>query len=168
MIYTNTLLEDAIEELYLYVGIRDPDYSVEEMADKLGIVILDYKLPFSIPGHIFLNPQLSKEKKKELFAHELSHDLYHVGLQINMPMDFRNLQEWQARNFALHFCIPTFMLKKMELPNNRAAASAKIAETFHVTYPFAYKRLKQYEKRIVEAWFHDYLINSINNKTTYF
>ncbi|MGG3452037.1 ImmA/IrrE family metallo-endopeptidase [Domibacillus aminovorans] len=54
------------------------------------------------------------------------------------------MQEWQANSFALHFCIPTFMLGKLELTDHRQAAIAIIAQTFDVEYGFAEERLEHW------------------------
>lgn len=60
---------------------------------------------------------------------------------------FRELQEFQAKQFMYHFCVPTFMLLQMTLPNLRQQAILHIAQTFHVTRDFAEKRLALFEQR---------------------
>ncbi|OAH60915.1 hypothetical protein AWH49_14685 [Domibacillus aminovorans] len=54
------------------------------------------------------------------------------------------MQEWQANSFALHFCIPTFMLEKLELTDHKQAAIAIIAQTLSVEYGFAEERLERW------------------------
>ncbi|WP_371811524.1 hypothetical protein [Sporosarcina sp. Te-1] len=47
---------------------------------------------------------------------------------------FIELLEWQADNFAMHFCVPTFMLDRILLPPDQKAAIHLIMETFKVDY----------------------------------
>lgn len=82
-----------------------------------------------------------------------------------MPKAFRLKQEYQARNFALHFCIPTFMLRKINLPSERNHAIAVIADTFEVTNSFAAARLDHYEKQIDGFLFHDKLLKHYETMT---
>ncbi|WP_010532472.1 ImmA/IrrE family metallo-endopeptidase [Lentibacillus jeotgali] len=161
MNYITTPLEDHVANMYYKIGISEPDSSIEEIARRLGIVLLYRKKPsFSMEGVITLNPFTSKEVRKITFAHELYHTLYHVGTQIDMPHLFRQLQEWQATNFAYHFCVPTFMLQKLKLPAYRSEAITFIAETFCVTNQFAKERLTIYEKQIIGTLFHERLSSS--------
>ncbi|WNS79165.1 hypothetical protein RRU94_07150 [Domibacillus sp. DTU_2020_1001157_1_SI_ALB_TIR_016] len=55
------------------------------------------------------------------------------------------LQEWQAKTFALHFCMPTFMLEKLDLPFDKRPAINKAAELFNLEYSFVEKRLALWE-----------------------
>lgn len=54
------------------------------------------------------------------------------------------MQEWQANSFALHFCIPTFMLETIELTDHKQAATAIIVQTFGVEYEFAEEQLERW------------------------
>lgn len=159
MKYITTPLEDLVEELYEEIGVMDPNYPIEGIADKLGIYLSYFRLPlpFTIPGNIVLNPFHSKEKQKETFAHELNHNLHHAGVQLNMPEQFRLMQEHKAHNFAYHFAVPTFMLRKMRLPKYRNQAVDFIAKNFGVTHAFADKRLEHYERQV--SWFRCLYIN---------
>ncbi|HLS08140.1 MULTISPECIES: ImmA/IrrE family metallo-endopeptidase [Lentibacillus] len=148
MNYVSTLIEDTVEELYLKMGIVDPDHSIEDIAQRLGIQLYYFrKPPFVSRGCIYLDPAIPLEKRKEVFSHELAHILYHSGVQLFMTESFRLLQESQADNFALHFAVPTFMLRELVL-SERNQAITSIASTFHVTHNFAAKRLNHYEKQI--------------------
>lgn len=148
MRYTNTMLEDLVQDLYSKIRIADPNHSIDEIARRLRINLFYFRSPsFSTEKFISINPYLSPEKQKEVFAHELAHVLYHVGVQFNMPELFRLKQEFQAKNFSLHFCIPTFMLKKIEIPGDRNCAVLLLAETFGVTEKFASERLEKYERQ---------------------
>lgn len=72
---------------------------------------------------------------------------------IKMHPLFVELQEWQADNFALHFCIPTFMLQRIRLPPDRQAAVCFIAETFNDEIEFAELRLDRYLQKLYVGGF---------------
>lgn len=167
MKYITTYLEDSVQKLYQKMDVKDPNHSIIDIANRLEIYISFCILPFSIPRNIILDPLLSKEKQKEVFAHELGHRLNHAGLQTDIPDEFRRLQEYQAINFALHFCIPTFMLLKIDMPRYRNQAIQMIAETFGVTCEFSKKRLNHFEKQIQGALFHENLMKCSEMKEKY-
>ncbi|MDA6790899.1 hypothetical protein OSL42_26375, partial [Escherichia coli] len=56
-----------------------------------------------------------------------------------------------------HFCVPTFMLLKLRLPNTRGQAVDYIAETFRVTHMFAKKRLEVFENKVNSSLFFEEL-----------
>jgi len=168
MNYTKTLLEDAVEKLYKKLEITDPNHPIDDVARKLNIELHYFeKFPFAMRGTITLDPRLPKKKQKEVFAHELAHVMYHVGIQIIMPESFREKQEYQARNFAFHFCIPTFMMKQMDLHKDRYRAVEEIADTFGVTNKFADERLIHYEKQINGFLFHQELLKCSEQSEKY-
>ncbi|MGY0692665.1 ImmA/IrrE family metallo-endopeptidase [Virgibacillus sp. FSP13] len=168
MKYVMTPLEDLIKKLYQKIGVTDPDHPIDDIALRLDIDLIYLKhFPCSSRGCIVLDPRLSAEKLKEIFGHELAHVLYHVGIQLIMPEMFRQMQEYQARNFALHFCIPTFMLQQINFPEYRCQAISVVAETFGVTNEFAAERLKHYENQITGALFHEELLKCSETTTKY-
>ncbi|MET1032334.1 ImmA/IrrE family metallo-endopeptidase [Domibacillus tundrae] len=64
------------------------------------------------------------------------------------------LQEWQANTFALHFCIPTFMLQKLDLPFHKQLAITEVAHIFGVAYTFAEERLALYEIQMMGVMYN--------------
>ncbi|MCT8138594.1 ImmA/IrrE family metallo-endopeptidase [Anaerobacillus sp. CMMVII] len=98
---------------------------------------------------ININPKLTPQEQWEDFGHELCHALRQYGSQLSMPDDYIFYQEEKADNFALHFCVPTFMLERIDLPQYRTKAIEVIAETFHVTFEFAKKRLEKHEQQLL-------------------
>jgi Zn-dependent peptidase ImmA (M78 family) len=76
---------------------------------------------------------------------ELYHLLCHSGNQTELSFPFVQLQEWQAKTFALLFCMPTFMLEKLDLPFHRQLAINEASHTFNVEYSFAEERLALWE-----------------------
>ncbi|OES43522.1 ImmA/IrrE family metallo-endopeptidase [Domibacillus iocasae] len=150
MVYTKTHLEDFIESIYTNIGIYHPrQLTPEEIAARLGLV-LDYVdgtskcVELGQFSLIMLNQNLSSAAQWQEFAHELCHLLRHAGNQHNLPPFFLKMQEWQAKSFALHFCIPTFLLEKLDLTDNKKSAIGIIAQTFGVEYDFAEERLEQW------------------------
>ena len=61
-----------------------------------------------------------------------------------MPTTFINLQEWQAKQFAYHFCVPTFMLDDLE-----EVTVYEIMNQFNVDEEFAVRRLEMYQNKIL-------------------
>src|SRR5699024_576158 len=118
------------------------------------------KPPFVSRGCIYLDPAIPRKKRKEVFSHELEHILFHSGVQLFMTESFRRMQEWQANNFALHFAVPTFMLRELVL-RERNQAIDTIATTFHVTHNFAAKRLNHYEKQIQGLILHEKISSKV-------
>ncbi|MGG3452310.1 ImmA/IrrE family metallo-endopeptidase [Domibacillus aminovorans] len=150
MVYCKTYLEEFVENLYTTLSIQNPsqlDYQI--IAKQLGIRVKDtFGSSTCLQGgsvsYILLNNKLSKESKWQEFAHELCHLLRHAGNQLTVPEPFLEMQEWQANSFALHFCIPTFMLEKLDLSAYKQVTIAEIAQTFGVEYDFAEERLERW------------------------
>lgn len=138
-------LEDFIYDLYKSINILEPyDLDTETIAKKMGVKIVYEKQLFRINNEIIL---INSTKKQEWmnFGHELGHYLRHSGSQVNMHPLFIDLQEWQANNFAYHFCVPIFMLDKL---NIRSAYD--IMNYFDVDYNFAVDRLEMYKVKYHE------------------
>ncbi|MCI2256560.1 hypothetical protein L2D08_19675 [Domibacillus sp. PGB-M46] len=55
-------------------------------------------------------------------------------MDYSASLHFVQLQEWQAKTFTLHFCMPTFMLEKLDLLLDKRLAVNKAAELFNVEY----------------------------------
>ncbi|ALX47611.1 ImmA/IrrE family metallo-endopeptidase [Lentibacillus amyloliquefaciens] len=167
MKYITTPLEDSIQKLYWRIGIKEPKHSIEDIATRLGISICYQKIPLSADGIIFIDPLQNKCKQREVFTHELGHVLQHVGVQLGMPEDFRHMQEAKARNFALHFTVPTFMLLELSMPKYRNQAVNLIAERFGVTHDFADERLLHYERQITGELFFEELLKGNESTEDY-
>ncbi|WP_338754229.1 ImmA/IrrE family metallo-endopeptidase [Bacillus sp. FJAT-52991] len=157
----STILEDYIFSLYQSIGIYKPDQlDVETIAARLGVV-LEYddkssksfelgEIPF-----IVLNNQFIPQQQWQDFGHELGHLLRHCGNQTVLPSSFREMQEWQANNFAQHFCIPTFMLEKMMFPWRKQEVIYTIAQVFHVEFTFAAERLERWLRQKESLYFYE-------------
>ncbi|MFC7061651.1 ImmA/IrrE family metallo-endopeptidase [Halobacillus seohaensis] len=161
MYYYTTNVEDFVRDIYYGLEIDHPDQLIiEEIARKLDIYVVYWDKDSQVinwdnEANIFLNRDLSTRSTWQQFAHELCHPKRHAGNQSVMPLEFIHYQEWDAHSFSLHFCIPTFMLLKMELPFNRRHAVKQVADTFNVTIPFASQRLYKYENQWIGSLNHN-------------
>lgn len=151
MATTYNNLEEYIMKLLNRIEIFHPcQLSIEKFCLKLNLSI--YYIPhnsMAITGNIFLDNRDTEIVQWQNFGHELCHALWHAGDQALIPISMRDYQEWKAESFAQHFCIPTFMLERLELPNSDKKAIWLIAETFGVTWQFAEKRLRQHMQNLM-------------------
>lgn len=150
MNYIYTPIEDYMKKMYHHLSIYVPEeIDMIEIAAKL-----DIWLHFEDLGSraierngiysIFIDKRSSRQEQWQDFGHELCHALIHCGNQLQLPREFILFQESKARNFAFHFCIPTFMLEKLELPKMKKEAIELIAMMFNVTRDFAKKRMERW------------------------
>jgi len=152
--YTPTPLEQSIEQLFQAMEIAEPhQLDPEAIAHRLSIWV--HYAPFTSQAidrnglqSIVLDNRLSKQEQWQDFGHELCHLLHHAGNQLAMGESFIRFQETKAMNFAYHFCIPTFMLLKTELPRLEAEAVTTLSGTFGVTPEFAGERLKRHHRQV--------------------
>ncbi|MFS0654443.1 ImmA/IrrE family metallo-endopeptidase [Bacillus sp. 179-C3.3 HS] len=154
-----THLEEDIKKIYTQLQLSGPAFvDMEKIASEFNVWIHYEEMGSMMVKHqglfsIILNRSLSTEEQWQDFAHELCHVLKHTGNHFHMHKLFRELQEFQAKQFMYHFCVPTFMLLQMTLPNLRQHAIQHIAQTFHVTFDFAEKRLAMFEQRKIGICF---------------
>lgn len=140
--------EEYVREFLQRIDIHHPhQLHIENLYTRLGMEL--YYIPHGsmlVDGIVFLDSRKSDAEQWEDFAHELAHSLFHEGDQAKLPAFMRNYQEKQADLFALHFCVPTFMLHDVDLSLHPVWS---IMETFGVTRKFAQKRLQMLERQLV-------------------
>jgi Zn-dependent peptidase ImmA (M78 family) len=155
MHYQTSLLEDWIKDFYSHLGIYHPhQLDLLEIAARMGLYIHFQRFGSRIyDGEIILDERLTDQEQWQEFAHELCHLYRQYGNQLAMNKQFLTLQEAQAENFALHFCIPTFMIRRYEIANflDVEAGVPFIAKEFGVTEKFARERLRQFKRKILQA-----------------
>lgn len=140
-----TYLEEYINELYRKRNITSPDQlDIKVISESLDIEIYYKDFVFRFKNKIILNKNNSPPKQWMSYGHELGHALWHTGNQMGMHPMYKEYQEWRADLFALHFCVPAFMLEKIELPKWKSEAIGLIARTFNVDYEFASNRLERW------------------------
>ncbi|MEJ9171596.1 ImmA/IrrE family metallo-endopeptidase [Bacillus cereus] len=163
--YYTTQIEDYIQHLYQSLSIFVPEQiDMIEIAKKLNICL--YFAPFGSHAierngvaSLVIDSRKTKSEHWEDFSHELCHILLHSGNQLSMSKMFLNYQEAKANNFALQFCIPTFMLRRLPAVH---LETLSIAETFNVTLGFAEKRLLHFENQLFASKLH----HAINHHAT--
>ncbi|WP_068983902.1 ImmA/IrrE family metallo-endopeptidase [Lysinibacillus xylanilyticus] len=143
-IYTHS--EDYIRNLYSSINVTTPkQLDPRIIAPKLGLTLLYLPIDSMNSGNVIsIDSRLSNEEQWQDFCHELGHAILHSGNQVKAISLFREYQEYKANNFALQACVPTFMLKKIELPIDEEKAINMIQLLFNVKYEFAQKRLNHY------------------------
>ncbi len=118
LIYQPTALESWVSRLYQNLSIHIPeDLDEDTIATALGIFLFREEIsPLAYEEGQFksitIDCRASSAEQREQFYHELCHILRHVGYQNEMmPAAFRELQEWDARNFVRYAAIPYHMLR---------------------------------------------------------
>lgn len=146
MANTYNHLEEYILQLLNRIGIYHPhQLNIENIYSRMGLVI--HYIPHDamfIAGNLFLDSRKNSAQQWQDFGHELCHALWHAGDQAIIPLSMREYQEWKAENFAQNLCVPSFMLKDIDLPAYEREAVWMIQEKFGVDRQFAEKRLEQY------------------------
>lgn len=153
MNYQTTLLEDWIKEFYSRIGIYHPrQLDLHTVANRMGysVVYQDMSSRF-YEDQVIIDMKLLPQEQWQEFAHEVCHLERHAGNQLVMPQPFVELQEYQANLFAYHFCVPSFMLLKLAIPESNKQAIYFLANTFNVTLDFAEYRLELFKNRINSA-----------------
>lgn len=146
MSYVLTHLEDFIRKLYHRAGIyAASDINDLALAKAWGLSVLYAPLPSAYFHHTIVVNNAVPYKREE-FAHELCHATWHSGNQLYMPKTWLCYQEWNAGNFALHYCIPSFMLLELDLKQYATFAElvSDVATTYNVSLLFAEKRLNDF------------------------
>ncbi|WP_336822993.1 ImmA/IrrE family metallo-endopeptidase [Sporosarcina sp. USHLN248] len=154
IIYHQNHMEAYVYKLLTNLDITHPlQLNMFDISDKLGVYLHLYEGSSRgiIDGdekYIFLNKNLSPPELQQDFGHELYHLLHHAGDQRKMHQLFIQLQEWQANNFMYEFCVPTYMLQRVNLPLDKTDAIKMIVALFNVTPIFAAERLNRYYHRL--------------------
>lgn len=148
VVYNN--VEQYVMQLLQRIDIYHPhQLNAEEIAGRLGLSVAYLQFESAcIDGHIFLDSRKDDTEQWEDFGHELCHALWHAGDQAVLPITMREYQEWRANSFALNFCIPSFMLDRLQLPAYEHQAVWMLMEKFGVSKGFAEKRLSLYLRKM--------------------
>jgi hypothetical protein len=148
--YQLTPLEQSIKDLYQQLCISEPhQLDMIDIASKLNIWlhfadITSTAIERNDVYSIIIDRRLTRQQQWQDFGHELCHVFRHSGNQLMLPNSMVQLQEAQAANFALHFCVPTFMLLNLELPHTEKEIIYVISETFSVEPSFAKRRWERF------------------------
>ncbi|MCM3538456.1 ImmA/IrrE family metallo-endopeptidase [Priestia endophytica] len=140
--YVPSHMEEQISKEYIKRDILKPsDLTVSNIAERFGIEIFHYPYAsFSIKRKnqhfMFLDTGLPTMQFKLLFSHELCHIIRHAGEQDRIPPSFKELQEWEAKNFIKYATIPYHMVHYVKEED-----ISYTAELFDVPLPLCKERL---------------------------
>lgn len=143
-------LENLIQNLYQTMSIGHPDgMDIEMMADKMNIDLFFWgeetvTVYYRGKCRIFLNERLSCCRQKQEFACQILRILRRQGTNFAPNVEEAHCQKMKESVFAKHFCVPSFMLKKMTLPSDRPKAVQLISQVFHVDSQMAADRLDNF------------------------
>ncbi|MBN6887776.1 Zn-dependent peptidase ImmA (M78 family) [Cytobacillus horneckiae] len=159
MKFQMTSLENNIGKLYNFLEIQTPEeIEMYKIAEKLDIWIhywnKESKMNYRKGMYsIILDNRKNSVRQWQDFCHELAHVIRHYGNQNKMHELFIDLQESQATNFMYHFCVPTFMLLKLNINDyiNINNGVDFVVKTFNVTEDFANKRLIHFRNQMLQA-----------------
>lgn len=146
----HTQLEEYIDQLYSSAAIRTPEkINMFDIAEKLDIRLYLWDESSESSRYkgvyrIFLDKRLETCKQWREFAHQLCCVLKKAGDQLEVPPLCRVLTQISSNYFTCHFCIPTFMLKRLPLPSEKQQAVAYVSKVFNVEAELAEKRISQW------------------------
>lgn len=146
---TYTYIEDFINDLYQSLSINEPSQlDIDYIAKKLDLRVYYGKRDFKFGKNIVIKKS-TKQREWQKFGHEIAHILRHIGTHLSMHPLFIELQEYQAKYFSYHFCVPTFMLRKL-----KEVTVDVIMELFNVEEEFAIRRLEMYKNKLMGWNYH--------------
>ncbi|HLR58859.1 MAG TPA: ImmA/IrrE family metallo-endopeptidase [Pseudogracilibacillus sp.] len=145
--------ERYIDRLYKKINVNSHEQlSVNHIALFLNIDVVYWKHTSAIANYhnrhtIFINETLGLRRQWQDFGHEMAHFCWHDGSQKHLFQTYLDYQEIKADYFALHFCVPTFML--MEL---KGVTAYDIMTLFNVEFDFAIRRLEIHKNKMIKTW----------------
>ena len=151
--YSATPLETWISQFFRQLEIRTPEELDESrIATSLNIHLLYKDLPsmaYEIGRFksITIDKRLPSFIQREHFYHELCHILRHAGRQIMMPAAFRELQEWDARNFTRYAALPLHMLTSYDFKQPEIIDI--LSTQFKVTPELCLERLSRIKNNVI-------------------
>jgi len=153
--YSPTSLESWISHFYRNLGIKTPDELDEQrIARSLGIHLFYKEIPsmayeFGRFKSITIDKRLPSLMQREHFYHELCHILRHSGRQLMIPAAFRELQEWDARNFTRYAALPFHMLSNLEF--DQPGIIEELSTQFGVTPVLCEDRLIRMREKVLRS-----------------
>lgn len=148
----STRLELAVVELLNRYSITQPDeIDLDYIAYEESIFVYYLEAPttsriFNGMPSIVVDKRLHPAQQRVEFTHELGHILRnHAGHQSGSHQMFRELQEWQANNFATYLLCPTSMLIGRLKQGDQVA---QLSREFRVPHLFMKRRLKLLESQL--------------------
>lgn len=154
LIYFPTPLESWITEKYKRMRILTPnDLSEERIAWIYNIFYFKKPIPSTSYENgnfksITVDSRIVPPLQREQFYHEWCHILRHAGHQMKiMPAAFKELQEFDARNFTRYAAIPYHMLHEYDL--NDPNIIDHWQKDFKVSEELCTERLNHIRRRLI-------------------
>ncbi|WP_409174410.1 ImmA/IrrE family metallo-endopeptidase [Brevibacillus fortis] len=153
--YSPTPLEAWISHFYRQLGITSPvELDEQRIARSLDIYLIYKEIPSMAYElgrfkSITIDKRLPLFIQREHFYHELCHILRHSGRQIMMPAAFRELQEWDARNFTRYAALPFHMLSNLEF--DQPGIIEELSTQFGVTPVLCEDRLIRIREKVLRS-----------------
>lgn len=141
--------EKYVHHLYRSINVKSYDQlTISRVATFLDIDVRFWEFSSEIVHYrgkykVFINEELDCRQQWQDFGHEMAHFCWHGGSSRYLLQMYFNYQEDKADYFALHFCVPTFML--MEL---KGVTAYDVMNLFNVEFDFALRRLEMYKNKI--------------------
>jgi Zn-dependent peptidase ImmA (M78 family) len=150
--HSPTPLELWVSDKYKKMKMLKPEDICE---DKIAWIYKIFYFKKPIPSNSFENGKFKSitidsrivpPLQREQFYHEWCHILRHAGNQNMMPAAFRELQEYDARNFTRYAAIPLHMLDKYDLRDPFIIEHWQ--EDFKVTEELCAERLEKLKSKL--------------------
>ncbi|MGM0806475.1 MAG: ImmA/IrrE family metallo-endopeptidase [Bacillota bacterium] len=152
IIYFPTPLELWVSEKYKRMKMFKPEDICEE---KIAWIYKIFYCKKPIPSNsyengnfkiITIDSRIVPTLQREQFYHEWCHILRHVGNQNMMPAAFRELQEYDARNFTRYAAIPYHMLDFYDLRDPQLID--QLQNDFKISAELCTERLQKLKSKI--------------------
>lgn len=145
--YKPTALESWISKIYIRKGVLEPgDLSRDNIEKVFGFDYYVMRSPaYFIDNMVVVDKREPFPIQREQFFHELCHFLRHSPCA-GMPKMYRQLIEWEARNFIKYAAIPFHMLDYVDKQNPLISMS----EIFDVSLEICRERIELIKNQFIE------------------
>jgi IrrE N-terminal-like domain len=150
-LYIPTSLELWISQKYIKMKILSPTDLTEEKIAWINKIFL-FKKPIGSTSYengkfksITIDSRIVPTLQREQFYHEWCHLLRHAGGQIMIPAAFKELQEFDAKNFTKYAAIPYHMISKYDLNDPQIIENWEY--DFRVSTELCTERLQNIKRR---------------------
>ena len=143
--------EQLIYDFYQSINVSNAtSLMIELITERLNMHLLYWNESSAIARHddryiVFINESINEQQQWQDFGHEMSHYFTDHTRSNLLKESFVDYCETKADYFAYHFCVPTFMLKKI-----KGVDVYDVMELFNVEFDFALRRLEMYSNKVIE------------------
>lgn len=143
--------EKFVTNFYESIKVDDPLFlSIDFITEMLNIQLVYWNHTSAIANYynkytVFINDSINEYQQWQEFGHEMYHYFYDETNYHLLHENYAEYGETKADYFAYHFCVPTFMLVKLQELN-----VYEIMNLFNVEYAFALRRLEMHKNNIIQ------------------